>query len=162
MPAQLAHARAHRRRQVGAVSAGRAPARPLAYVAPARPLTGKSRQGHAARALAAVLEEFGMGTHIGAGYGELALDNDSSEALDSARLVVCDLVNPDRDMPVEVPLARLRGVPVVALIPRDVTFSANAAEQLAGARVLRYERQPQQILGTLLAGLLKSDEAIAA
>ena len=121
--------------------------RPLAYVAPARPLLG-GRRARTAAALSAVLEEFGFTTHTGMGNAALALPAPDEEALDRAAVVVCDIVRPCDDLPVEVALAAVRGTAVIALVPDDVTIDGMARDVLADCRgrIIRYDTAPHQAL----------------
>ena len=125
--------------------------RPLAYVAPVRPLLG-GRQARTVGALAAVLEEFGYSSHVGMGSSALALPGTDEAALERAEIVVCDVVRPRADLPVEVALAAVRGTPVIALVPEDATIEGMAADVLGDCRgrVVRYEKAPHQALHRLL------------
>ncbi|MCK2124924.1 hypothetical protein, partial [Pseudomonas sp. PNPG3] len=86
-------------------------AAPLACIAATR--GGVSRARKDAR-LAAVLSEFGYTTYVA------AHDDEDVWLDDAARLVVCDVVCPADDLPVEVALAATRGVKVVVLAPAGV------------------------------------------
>jgi hypothetical protein len=126
---------------------------PLAYVASLG--EGATRRRRDAR-LAAVLAEFGYRTLVSEPGEELGIHPDRIGGVAGASVVVCDLVRPDRDIPVEVALAATRGVPVLALVPDGVPLLGAAAEVLtdAGATILRYDRaEPHQILHARLAEL---------
>ena len=113
---------------------------PLVYVA-----------GHGHRIelrLAAVIEEFGLRTHVGAAGSPLALDAAATEALDEAAVLLCHVVRPS-ELPVEVALAAVRGLPVVAIVPHGVALDGLAGEVLAeaGARIVRYAgSEPHRLL----------------
>ena len=116
-----------------------APAAPLACVATCS--DGASRRRKDDR-LAAVLSEFGYRAIVVNGEDEVWLPED-------AALVVCDLVNPFADVPIEVALAATRGVPVVALVPEAVVIESFTAALLADcdAQVLRYDGvEPHRVL----------------
>jgi hypothetical protein len=116
-----------------------APAAPLACVATCS--DGPSRRRKDAR-LAAVLAEFGYRAVVVNGEDEVWLPPD-------AALVVCDLVNPFADVPIEVALAATRGVPVVALVPEAVVIESFTAALLDDCRahVLRYDGvEPHRVL----------------
>ncbi len=123
-----------------------ATAAPLACIAAAR--SGTARWRKDAR-LAAVLAEFGYRTTVAHGDDELWLD-------EAAKLVVCDLVNPRVDLPVQAALAATRGLDVLVLVPADVPIDGLAGELLAdcGATVLRYDGvEPHRVLhARLLVG----------
>lgn len=113
---------------------------------------GSTRRRRDAR-LAAVLAEFGYSAIVATPGEELGLHPDRVDGVSSASVVVCDLVRPERDIPVEVALAATRGVPVVALVPAGVPIEGTAAAVLAecDATVLRYDRaEPHQILHAAL------------
>lgn len=124
---------------------------PLAYVASLG--EGSTRRRRDAR-LAAVLAEFGYRAIVSEPGEELGIHPDRIDSVSEASVVVCDLVRPDRDIPVEVALAATRGVPVVALVPQGVPVIGTAAAVLddAGATILRYDRaEPHHILHARLA-----------
>ena len=133
---------------VGPVIAATAP---LAYVASLG--EGSTRRRRDAR-LAAVLAEFGYRAIVSEPGEEVGLHPDRIDGVTDASVVVCDLVRPERDIPVEVALAATRGVPVLALVPEGVPVIGAAAAVLndAGATILRYDRaEPHQILHARLA-----------
>jgi hypothetical protein len=118
---------------------------PLACIAATR--SGAARWRKDAR-LAAVLAEFGYRTSLMHGEDDLSLDADTE-------LVVCDLVNPRADLPVQVALAATRGLPVIALVPAGVPLDGLAADLLnsSGATVLRYDGvEPHRVLHQRLLG----------
>ena len=124
---------------------------PLAYVASLG--EGSSRRRRDAR-LAAVLAEFGYNAIVSEPGEELGIHPDRIDGVTGASIVVCDLVRPDRDIPVEVAIAATRGVPVLALVPEGVPIVGSAAAVLddAGATILRYDRaEPHHILHARLA-----------
>lgn len=141
------------------------PHRPEVLTAPARdhrPLAciassgrGAARRRKDAR-LAAVLSEFGFRTHVADAEGDdgPVLDADRVGALADARLVVCDVVRPDLDLPVEAAIAATRGTPVIALVPDGVAVRGLARALLdeCAATVLRYAGvEPHRVLhGRLL------------
>ncbi|HEX8084181.1 MAG TPA: hypothetical protein VF529_07810 [Solirubrobacteraceae bacterium] len=136
-----------------------APAAPLAYVASLG--EGSTRRRRDAR-LAAVLAEFGYRTVVSEPGEEVGIHPDRIEGVSSASVVVCDLVRPERDIPVEVALAATRGVPVIALVPAGVPLAGAAATVLAdaGATVLRYDRaEPHHVLDAQLAAEEMADRA---
>ena len=127
------------------MSAIASPTAPLACIAATR--TGIARWRKDTR-LAAVLSEFGYRTCIVHGDDDLSLDDD-------AELVVCDLVNPSSDLPVQVALAATRGIDVIVLAPEGVTIDGLAGELLARCRttVLRYDGvEPHRVLHAELLG----------
>ena len=133
-----------------ASAAGDDDARPLACVASTG--SGPARHRKDAR-LAAVLSEFGWRTHVSAEGEQLNLGDRRLEALAGADLVVCDVVRPDRDLPVELAVAATRGVPVLALVPEGVVLDGMALELLrdCGASILRYARvEPHRVLHSRL------------
>jgi hypothetical protein len=98
--------------------------------------------------LAAVLSEFGFRTRVVNGEDDVWLARD-------AKLVVCDLVNPADDVPVEIALAATRGVEVLVLIPEGVPLDGMTAALLADCRatVLRYDGvEPHRVLHRRLLG----------
>lgn len=114
-------------------------AAPLACVATCS--DGLSRRRKDSR-MAAVLSEFGFRTLLVNGEDEVWLAED-------ARLVVCDVISPDRDIPIEVALAGTRGVRVVILMPEGVPLSPMASALLedCGAEILRYDGvEPHRVL----------------
>ena len=132
---------------------------PLAYVASLG--EGSTRRRRDAR-LAAVLSEFGFRTLVSEPGEELGLHPDRLAGVAGASVVVCDLVRPDRDIPVEVAVAATRGVPVVALVPHGVPVVGSAAAVLADAdaTILRYDRaEPHHILHARLAEQEMTDSA---
>jgi hypothetical protein len=126
--------------------------RPLACVVSAG--RGAARRRKDDR-LAAVLSEFGWRAHVAAiDDDHTALGEERLGALAACDLVVCDLVRPGSDIPVELAVAATRGVPVLALVPAGVALDGLARELLAQCRatVLRYVRvEPHRVLH---AGLL--------
>ena len=124
-----------------------------AYVAS---LGGNSTRARRDARIAAVLAEFGWATSVAHPGEELGLHPDRLDGVASAALVVCDLVCPDRDLPVEVALAATRGIAVLALIPEGAPVTGCTAQLLAdaGATILRYDRtEPHQVLHAYLAEL---------
>jgi hypothetical protein len=125
----------------------------LAYVASAGGGTTRRRRD---TRIAAVLAEFGYRTYVPAAGDEPGLQADRLARVAEAAVVVCDLINPDRDIPVEVAIAATRRTPVVALVPTDAPLEGWAADLLAdcGASVLRYGRaEPHQVLHATLGSL---------
>jgi hypothetical protein len=121
-------------------------AAPLACVAAAT--DGAARRRKDGR-LAAVLAEFGYRTLVVNGEQEAWLAED-------AKLVVCDLVNPCADIPIEVALASTRGAQVLVLVPEGVPIDGMAASLLAdcGATVMRYDGvEPHRVLHARLLAL---------
>jgi hypothetical protein len=99
--------------------------------------------------LAAVLSEFGWTAHVAADDEQTVLGEERLAALAEADLVVCDLVRPGRDVPVELAVAATRGVAVLALVPEGVPLDGLARELLddCGATVVRYARvEPHRVL----------------
>ena len=124
---------------------------PLAYVASLG--DGSTRRRRDAR-LAAVLSEFGFRAVVSEPGEELGIHPERIDGVAAASVVVCDLVRPDHDIPVEVAIAATRGVPVVALVPEGVPLGGSAAAVLqdAGATILRYDRaEPHHVLHARLA-----------
>jgi hypothetical protein len=119
---------------------------PLACVAACRGGFARARKDGR---LAAVLSEFGYHPYLGGADDDAWRDGD-------AELVVCDVVCPAEDMPVEVALAAMRGVAVIALVPGAVPVDGLPADLLAGcdATILRYDGvEPHRVLHAwLLAG----------
>ena len=112
---------------------------PLACVATCT--DGPARRRKDAR-IAAVLSEFGYRAMCVNGEDEVWLAGDAS-------LVVCDLVNPAEDLPIEVALAATRGVQVVVTVPAGVPLEGIAAALLddCDATVLRYDGvEPHRVL----------------
>ena len=123
----------------------------LAYVASAG--GGSTRRRRDAR-IAAVLAEFGYRTYVPAAGDEPGLQADRLARVAEADVVVCDLISPERDIPVEVAIAATRRTRVLALVPADAPLDGWAADLLAecGAAVLRYGRaEPHQVLHATLA-----------
>ena len=132
---------------------------PLAYVASHG--GGNSRRRRDWR-IAAVLGEFGYRAHVGAAETELDIGPEMLARVSEAALVVCDLVCPDRDVPVEVAIAATRGIPVLALVPAAATLDGYTAQLLeeCGATILRYDRaEPHQVLLARLGELQVSADA---
>ncbi|HEX8122787.1 MAG TPA: hypothetical protein VF549_16155 [Solirubrobacteraceae bacterium] len=126
---------------------------PLAYVASLG--EGSTRRRRDAR-LAAVLAEFGYRSVVGEPGEEVGIHPDRLDGVTGASVVVCDLVRPDRDVPVEVAIAATRDIPVVALVPAGVPIEGLAAQMLADARatIVRYDRaEPHHVLHARLAEL---------
>jgi hypothetical protein len=118
---------------------------PLACIAATR--SGSARWRKDSR-LAAVLAEFGYRTCVVNGDDELTLDEE-------AELVVCDLVNPAADLPVQVALAATRGLEVIVLAPSGVPIEGLAADLLSRCTttVLRYDGvEPHRVLHARLLG----------
>ena len=104
--------------------------------------------------IAAVLSEFGYSTHVSPAGEALGIDDDVVTRVAGASLVVCDLVNPDEDIPIEVAIAATRRVPVLALVPAGAPIVGCAAQLLndSNATVVRYLRaEPHQVLHARLA-----------
>ncbi|HEX2085735.1 MAG TPA: hypothetical protein VHF89_08640 [Solirubrobacteraceae bacterium] len=126
----------------------------LAYVAAPTDATAVRRR-RAAR-IAAVLAEFGYRTYLAPAGHEIGIHADRLARVVEADLVVCDLVRPDRDIPVEVAIAATRRIPVLALVPADVSVEGCAAQLLVecGATVMRYARaEPHHVLHARLGEL---------
>ena len=118
---------------------------PLACIAATRTGAARWRKDHR---LAAVLAEFGYRTCVAHGDDALALDED-------AELVVCDLINPSADLPVQVALAATRGLQVIVLAPEGVPIEGLAADLLGRCTttVLRYDGvEPHRVLHARLLG----------
>jgi hypothetical protein len=119
-------------------------AAPLACVAASRGGVSRARKD---TRLAAVLSEFGYRTYVAdRGDDDVWLDEE-------AELVVCDLVCPADDLPVQVALAATRGVPVLVMVPADVEVDGIAGDLLAGcdATFLRYDGvEPHRVLHATL------------
>ena len=127
------------------------PRGPLAYVASHG--DGSTRRRRDAR-IAAVLAEFGYRTYVPPAGDELGIHADRLARVAEADLVVCDVVRPDRDVPVEVAIAATRRIPVVALVPADAPLDGCAAQLIldCGATIIRYARaEPHQVLHAQLA-----------
>jgi len=136
-----------------------APEYPLAYVASHRG-GGNTRRRRDWR-IAAVLGEFGYRAQVGCGDEALGIGPEMLARVSKAALVVCDLVRPDRDVPVEVAIAATRGIPVIALVPAAAPLDGCTAQLLeeCGAEILRYDRaEPHQVL---LAALGERELAVA-
>ena len=119
---------------------------PLACVAATR--SGAARWRKDTR-IAAVLEEFGYRTQVVHGDDELSLDH-------AAEVVVCDLINPAVDLPVQVAVAATRGLEVLVLVPEGVPIDGLAADLLGRCRatVLRYDRvEPHRALHARLTSV---------
>jgi hypothetical protein len=117
----------------------------IAYVASLG--EGSTRRLRDAR-IAAVLSEFGYRAVVATPGEEVGLHPDRLDVT-SASVVVCDLVRPDHDIPVEVAIAATRGIPVIALVPSGVPLDGHAALVLddADATILRYDRvEPHHVL----------------
>lgn len=115
--------------------------RPLAWIAS---VGGGATRRRKDDRLAAVLEEFGYRTHVADGA-----EDPLADGLGDAGLVVCDVVRPDVDLPVELTLAGMRGIPVLVLLPEGVPVDGLAGAVLADARatVVRYFRvEPHRAL----------------
>ena len=111
--------------------------------------------------IAAVLGEFGYRAQVTGSEDALGIGPEMLTRVSEAALVVCDLVRPDRDVPVEVAIAATRGVPVVALVPAAAPLDGCTAELLdgCGATILRYDRvEPHH---ALLAALGEREMAAA-
>ena len=118
---------------------------PLACIAATRRSATRWRKDSR---LAAVLAEFGYRTCLAHGDDELWLDPETA-------LVVCDLVNPAADLPVQVALAATRGLDVIVLAPAGVPIAGVAADLLArcNTTVLRYAGvEPHRVLHARLLG----------
>jgi hypothetical protein len=125
----------------------------LAYVASHG--GGSTRRRRDAR-IAAVLGEFGFTTYVAPDGDDPSLLADRVARVREAAVVVCDLVRPDRDIPIEVAIAATRAIPVLALIPEDAPLDGCAAQLLrdCGATVMRYGRcEPHQVLDATLGEL---------
>ena len=123
-----------------------APTAPLAYVASLGEGTTRRRRD---QRIAAVLSEFGYRTLVSEPGEEVGIHPDRLDGVAEASVVVCDLVRPDRDIPLEVAIAATRGVPVVVLAPEGVPIEGCAARLLADcdATVIRYDRaEPHMVL----------------
>jgi len=125
---------------------------PLAYVASHGGGTTRRRRD---MRIAAVLAEFGYRTHVALDDPVVGIGADMLERVSEASLVVCDVVRPDRDVPVEVAIAATRGVAVLALVPAEALLDGCAGQLLleCGATIVRYDRaEPHQVLHARLAG----------
>jgi hypothetical protein len=117
--------------------------------------------------LVAVLSEFGWRAHVTAATEDeyAGLGEDRLTALAACDLVVCDLVSPARDVPMELAVAATRGVPVLALVPSAVALDGLAQDLLGQCRatVLRYARvEPHRVLHAgLLAPHVRSATQVA-
>jgi hypothetical protein len=138
------------------VSAPRRPAPVAAPVAAPGPLVYVAGHGHRIELrLAAVLEEMGLRTHVSTADSPFALDDDAERALGEASAVLCHVVS-GCDLPVEIALAAVRGIPVIAVLPEGAEPDGLAAEVLesADAQRVRYSGvEPQHLLRGALAGL---------
>jgi hypothetical protein len=120
----------------------------LAYVA--THAESPTRRRRDAR-IGAVLSEFGFSTYLGGGQ------LDRLARIVEAQVVVCDLVRPERDIPVEVAIAATRGIPVIALVPAGVRIEGTAADLLAdcAAQIVRYARaEPHHVLHARLGEMV--------
>ena len=134
----------------------------LAYVASAG--GGSTRRRRDAR-IAAVLAEFGYRTYLPEPGDEAGLQADRLARVAEAAVVVCDLIQPGRDIPVEVAIAATRGTPVLALLPEDAPLEGWVADLLAesGAVLLRYSRaEPHHVLHATLGELAMCGSRLAA
>jgi hypothetical protein len=134
---------------------------PIAYVASHGGGNGRRRRDWR---LAAVLGEFGYRARVGHAEDALGIGPEMLARVSEAALVVCDLVRPDQDIPVEVAIAATRGIPVIALVPALATLDG-CAEQLldeCDATILRYDRaEPHQVLLARLAAREMRADAVA-
>ena len=140
----------------------------MSLLAPVRPTSGAPRTetpaplvyvaGHGHRIelrLAAVLEEIGLRTHVAKADSPFGLDDAAERALGEATAVLCHVVS-GSDLPVEVALAAVRGIPVVAVLPEGAEPDGLAAEVLesADAHQVRYSGgEPRRLLHGALATL---------
>jgi hypothetical protein len=138
-------------------SPARRPSGALAYVASHG--EGATRRRRDTR-IAAVLAEFGYRTYLPAAGDQFGIHADRLARVAEADLVVCDLVRPDRDIPVEAAIAATRGIAVVALVPADAPIDGCAGQLLVecGATVIRYARaEPHQVLHARLGEALMAE-----
>jgi hypothetical protein len=106
--------------------------------------------------IVSVLAEYGYGAYLAPEGDDAGVTADRLAHLAEADVVVCDLVWPDHDLPVEVAIASARSIPVLALVPADVIVHAWVDDLLCGcgATIIRYERaEPHQALDARLAEL---------
>jgi len=132
---------------------------PLAYVA-SHGGGGNTRRRRDWR-IAAVLGEFGYDAEVSCAEEPIGIGPELLVRVSEAALVVCDLVRPDRDVPVEVAIAATRGIPVIALVPAAAELEGFTAQLLeeCGATILRYDRvEPHH---ALLAALGEREMAMA-
>ena len=132
---------------------------PLAYVASHG--DGSTRRRRDAR-IAAVLAEFGYRTYLPPAGEELGIHADRLARVAEADLVVCDVVRPDRDIPVEVAIAATRRIPVLALVPSDAPMDGCDAQLIldCSATIVRYSRaEPHQVLHARLGEELHARSA---
>ena len=94
---------------------------------------GSTRRRRDAR-IASVLAEYGYGAYVAPAGDDPGVSADRLARLGEADVVVCDLVCPDHDLPVEVAIASARRIPVLALVPADAMIDAWAADLLDGLR----------------------------
>lgn len=116
---------------------------------------GSTRRRRDAR-IASVLAEYGYGAYVAPPGEDAGVSADRLARLAEADVVVCDLVCPDHDLPVEVAIASARQIPVLALVPTDATIDAWVADLLdgCGATIIRYARaEPHQALDARLMEL---------
>jgi hypothetical protein len=132
---------------------------PLAYVAPARDMAGRPVGRRAAEQLASVLAEFGMRTIVGDGAPGLPMAGETRAPIEGAALMVVDVVRPTEDLPVEVAIAQMLDIPLIALVPEGVEIRGLAADLLADAVVVRYDGQPPR---HVLARVLEEAYAVQA
>jgi phage replication-related protein YjqB (UPF0714/DUF867 family) len=128
-----------------------APTTPLAYVAS---LGASGTRRRRDTRIAAVLAEFGYRTLVSEPGEEVGLHPDRLDGVAEAAVVVCDLVRPEHDIPVEVAIAATRGIPVIVLAPAGVAIEGTTARLLADCdtTVIRYERaEPHVVLHARLA-----------
>lgn len=127
----------------------RSDGRPLAWIASCDG-GGAGRRRKDAR-IAAVLEEFGYRTWVADGDDDVLAD----ASLGGAELVVCDVVRPDCDLPVELAVAATRGIAAMVLMPEGVEIDGLARGILSDCRaqIVRYFRvEPARALHERLAG----------
>ena len=132
---------------------------PLAYVAPARDMAGRPVGQCAAEQLASVLAEFGMRTVVGGGAPGLPMAGDTRAQIEGASMVVVDVVRPSEDLPVEVAIAQMLDIQVIARVPADAEIRGLAGDLLADAVVVRYDGQPPR---HALARVLEEAYAVQA
>ena len=125
----------------------------LAYIASHG---GSSTRRRRDARIASVLAEYGYDAYIAPPGEDAGVSADRLARLGEADVVVCDLVCPDHDLPVEVAIASARQIPVLALIPAEATIDAWAADLLdeCGSSISRYARaEPHQALDARLGEL---------
>ena len=116
---------------------------------------GSVRRRRDAR-IASVLAEYGYGAYVAPAGDDPGVSADRLARLGEADVVICDLVCPHHDLPVEVAIASARRIPVLALVPADAPIDEWAADLLdgCGATIIRYERaEPHQALDARLMEL---------